>query len=47
MAARVWAWARHGWRSYERWRRFGWSEGDMGYHPVGEAQTMRMTNEHL
>lgn len=22
------AWARHGWRPYERWRRFGWDEED-------------------
>ena len=32
LAARVLAcrraWARHGWRPYERWRRFGWDEDD-------------------
>ena len=32
------AWARRGWRPYERWRRFGWSAGDIRvYHPEEDA----------
>jgi hypothetical protein len=27
------AWARHGWRPYERWRRFGWADGDLTITP--------------
>lgn len=30
------AWARRGWRPYERWRRFGWSDGDLTLHKPEE-----------
>jgi hypothetical protein len=30
------AWARRGWRPYERWRRFGWSDGDLTITPPPE-----------
>jgi hypothetical protein len=30
------AWARHGWRPYERWRRFGWAAGDLTITPPEE-----------
>jgi hypothetical protein len=32
------AWARHGWRPYERWRRFGWSDGDLTITPPPEEE---------
>jgi hypothetical protein len=32
------AWARRGWRPYQRWRRFGWSDGDLTITPDPDAE---------